>query len=165
MPDESETLNATENAETEEQSNEEANSETDKGTDPKEENRIGYLTRKLENLEKEIKAKEVTEKPKKETNEDETDFKIFHAEELRLCKDEFKSYRERGYRLEDSLRLAKLDKGIKETSNADQAAHSSDAGTVNRKTEPEIQVDDDLIQMAGSREKAIEIKKKYKHLV
>jgi hypothetical protein len=134
--------------------------------DEKEQSRIGFLTRKIEKLEKTIGKLQ----PKDEetpVDDDETDFKIFHSQEIKLCKDEFKSYRAKGYDLSDALRLAKMDKGITEKSSEAerQVSESSEAATVQRVTKPVETAPQGLAEMVGDEKKALELKKKYGHLV
>jgi len=135
--------------------------------------RIHVLTRKLDKIEKKLSnlgreddAEETgaVNKP----DDDETDFKIFHADRIKQCADEFKEFRSKGYDLIDALELAELRKGItnKDDSEATrQASEGNDSNEVNRSSEEPIKVDDEFVEMAGSREKAIELKKKYGPLV
>lgn len=143
----------------------EADETTD--ADEKEQSRIGFLTRKIEKLEKTIGKLQPKEETQETPDDDETDFKIFHSQEIKLCKDEFKSYRAKGYDLSDALRLAKMDKGITEKSSEAerQVSESSEAATVQRVTKPVEVAPRGLAEMVGDEKKALELKKKYGHLV
>ena len=155
---------------TEEETNEESPEESKPKAKPKDADnpQIHVLNRKLDRIEKKLSGlsedEEEEETEPVRQSDDETDFKIFHADRIKLCPEEFKAYRTKGYDLMDALRLAEDDKGIVNKDDSEttrQVAEGNDSNETNRSSEESVKVDDELIEMAGSKEKAIELKKKY----
>lgn len=87
---------------------------------------------------------ELKQKPAEAPSEDETLWLIENAAEVKLVKDEFASYKAKGYSKDDALRLAKLDKGLISGSKAEnirQAATATAPATVDRSAE-EVELSD-----------------------
>ena len=164
---------------TEEETSETTEAKPKDADDP----RLHVALRKLEKLEKKLsslaeeeKEEEETPEPKKVT-EDETDFKIFNADRIKNCADEFKELRSKGYDLQDALELAEYRKGItrkEDTETTRQAAEGNDSTTINRATEPDVDVDEGLIEMiqekdglsySDAKKKAQSLKKRHQSTV
>lgn len=116
---------------------------------------------KLQNENKELKTK--VEPPKPVTKEDETDFKIYNAERIRLCKPEYDALRAKGLDPAEALDYAEAKRGIRnDTSEASrQASTASAPGLVSRSSESPVRLTEHDKRFGLSAERKRELKAKY----
>lgn len=74
--------------------------------------------------------KSKSEKSEKAPSEEETLWLVENADSLKMCRAEYQAYRAKGYAKEDSLRLAKLDKGLVKSENPEASRQAETSSPV-----------------------------------
>lgn len=110
-----------------------------------------------------IEKKEAQKASENSVPQEDTLWLIENAADLKLVKNEFASYKAKGYSQDDALRLAKLDKGLlsgSKAENARQAATATAPATVDR-SEEDVEVSETDKRFGVSKD----TKKKYRSVV